>query len=66
MTDAPSTKSNADFIAEARERCKLSISNTATGKWLDEALDRLEKSDPAAIRDRWRELWTTANAVKEN
>lgn len=33
---------NKKFVAEAREHCALAIRNMATGKWLAEALLRLE------------------------
>ena len=34
-----------NFIASAREACRNSIMNTATGSYLDEALQRLERAN---------------------
>ena len=36
---------NREFIAEARQKCAMSIRNTAVGDWLGDALRRLEEAD---------------------
>lgn len=35
---------NREFIAEARQKCAMSIRNTAVGDWLGDALRRLEEA----------------------
>ena len=44
---------NTDFVAEARQKCAMSIRNTAVGDWLGDALRRLEEAD--AENERLRE-----------
>lgn len=33
------------FVERAREHCRCALRNTATGAWMQEALNRLERSD---------------------
>lgn len=44
---------NEFFIVAARASCEMSIKNTGVGRWLGQALDRLEKSE--AENERLRE-----------
>ncbi len=38
-------QTDEDFIASARQACANSIMNTATGAYLDEALQRLDRAN---------------------
>ncbi|MGB0758673.1 MAG: hypothetical protein ACPGPS_04040 [Rubripirellula sp.] len=44
---------NTEFVAQARQKCAMSIRNTAVGDWLGDALRRLEEAD--AENERLRE-----------
>ena len=54
---------NELFIAAARASCEMSIKNTAVGKWLGQALERLEKSE--AENQRLREALTNIRTHME-
>ena len=44
MDDMNLNLTDADFIISARKACANSIMNTATGAYLDEALQRLDRA----------------------
>ena len=43
---------NTGFVAQARQKCAMSIRNTAVGDWLGDALRRLEEADAENARLR--------------
>ena len=47
---------DSEFVAEARRRCELSIANTGVGKWLREALQRVESHPDRNLPKKARQV----------
>jgi hypothetical protein len=56
MTTKMSDMTTAEFVAAAREHCRLTIKNTPAVKWLGEALRRLEAFDAERSKRSERDL----------
>ena len=47
---------DSEFVAEARRRCELTIANTGAGKWLQDALRRIEGHADSHLPEKARQV----------